>query len=110
MSRLIEQKSSYSSKAYRSDRIPQQAASTERSLLHKATGIRLPWGNTQDVIPDNIMEDPTPESMRFWEQWEKEKKELKENGEYQPRPFEDGELHCKYDHERFRFSQLPYRS
>jgi hypothetical protein len=110
MSKDAEPQLYYSEEAYRADRIPVQADSAKRSPLHKLTGTRLPWGHTQDVVPENIMEDPKPESMRFWEQWEKEKAEMKANGKYVPRPFEDVELHCKYDHERFRFAQLPFRS
>lgn len=110
MSKTAEPQLYYSHEAYRSDRIPLQAGSEKRSVLHKFTGTRLPWGYTQDVVPDNIMEDPKPESMRFWEQCEKEKAEMKANGKYVPRPFEDVELHCRYDHERFRFAQLPFRS
>lgn len=100
----------YSSEAYRPDRIPKQAASLGRGLVQKFTCTRLPWGYTQDVIPVSIMEDPKPESMRFWEQSEKQKTAMKANGEYIPRPLEDIELHSKYDHARFRFAQLPSRS
>ncbi|WP_201017199.1 hypothetical protein [Pseudomonas cichorii] len=56
------------------------------------------------------MEDPTPKSMRFWEQAEEEKREQKAAGTYVPAPFEGVELHQKYDQERFRFAQLPFRS
>ncbi|AZC33975.1 hypothetical protein C4K38_6060 [Pseudomonas chlororaphis subsp. piscium] len=100
----------YGSDAYRLDRVPEQTASTERGWLSKFSGTRLPWGNTQEVAPDSIMEDPKPESMRFWEQWEKEKAEMKANDTYVPRPLEHIDLHYKYDHERFRFAQLPFRS
>ncbi|BAV77935.1 hypothetical protein PCAU_5726 [Pseudomonas chlororaphis subsp. aurantiaca] len=100
----------YGSEAYRPDQIPEQAVSTERGWIIKLSGTRLPWGNTQDVTPDHIMEDPTPESMRFWEAAKKEKEEEKANGTYVPAPFEGVELHQKYDHEHFRFAQLPFRS
>ncbi|WP_353844185.1 hypothetical protein [Pseudomonas sp. SK3(2021)] len=100
----------YGSEAYRLDRIPEQTASTERGWLSKFSGTRLPWGDTQEVAPDSIMEDPKPESMRFWEQSEKEKAEMKANGTYVPRPLEHIDLHHKYDHERFRFAKLPFRS
>ncbi|WP_096375693.1 hypothetical protein [Pseudomonas chlororaphis] len=56
------------------------------------------------------MEDPKPKSMRFWEQSEKEKAEMKASGTYVPRPLEHIDLHYKYDHERFRFAKLPFRS
>lgn len=99
MSKAAERQRYYSHEAYRSDRMPVQADSEKRSALHKFTGTRLPWGHTQDVVPDNIMEDPKPESMRFWERWENERAEMKANGDYVQRPFEDVELHCQNDHE-----------
>ncbi|WP_347903507.1 hypothetical protein [Pseudomonas purpurea] len=90
--------------------IPDQAESAERSWFSKFSGTRLPWGNTQDVAPSCIMEDPTPDDMRFWEQVKKEKEEKKANGTYVPPTFEGVELHQKYDHERFRLAQLPISS
>ncbi|BAV77933.1 hypothetical protein PCAU_5724 [Pseudomonas chlororaphis subsp. aurantiaca] len=100
----------YGPDAYRPDQIPEQAVSTERGWLSKFSGTRLPWGNTQEVAPDSIMEDPTPDDMRFSEQIKKEKEEKKANGTYIPVPFEGVELHQKYDHEYFRFAKFPFRS
>lgn len=110
MSSLIESHSYYSNEAYDPNRIPDQVDAATRGLLHKMTGSRLPWGNTQEVTPRKIFQDPKPESMRFWEKWEKEKNEMKANGTYVPRPLEDIELHNKHDHEVFRHAQLPFRS
>ncbi|MCO7613722.1 hypothetical protein C3L29_011030 [Pseudomonas sp. MWU12-2534b] len=56
------------------------------------------------------MQDPKPSSMRFWEAAEKEKNKKKANGTYIPAIFEGVELHQKYDQERYRFAQLPFRS
>ncbi len=36
-------------------------------LRGRLTGQRLPWGNTQEVVPDTFMR-PEPKSLRFWEQ------------------------------------------
>ncbi len=56
MSKDAELQLYYSKDAYRADLIPVQADSAKRSPLHKLTGTRLPWGYTQDVVPENIME------------------------------------------------------
>ncbi|MCE4055151.1 hypothetical protein [Pseudomonas sp. Au-Pse12] len=56
------------------------------------------------------MQDPKPESMRFWEKAEKEKIIKKSNGTYVSPPLEGVELHQRYDQEKFRYAQLPFRS
>ncbi|ARU87303.1 hypothetical protein [Pseudomonas sp. M30-35] len=103
-------KTYYASTAYNPANIPDQPASTERSWLRKLGATRLPWGRTQDVAPESIMTDPTPKSMRFWEQADKEKAEEKALGIYKEGPLEGAELHWLYDHERFRYAVLSKRS
>nr|WP_275926985.1 hypothetical protein [Pseudomonas sp. 3MA1] len=76
MNKLIEP-SYYGEVAYNPRKIPDQPVSGERSWLLKFSGVRLPWGNTQDVAPDSIMEDPTPDDMRFAEKLRKDKEEKK---------------------------------
>ncbi|WP_339450040.1 hypothetical protein [Pseudomonas sp. EA_5y_Pfl2_R50] len=110
MPTLMDPSTYYSKEAYDSRRIPDQAAASTRSTLHKLIGTRLPWGNAQEVIPGSLFQDPTPETMRFWEKWEMEKNEMKASGTYMPRPLEDVELHIKHNHEVFRHAQLPFRS
>ncbi|MFS2191437.1 hypothetical protein ACCD02_04610, partial [Pseudomonas sp. Pseusp88] len=66
--------------------------------------------NTQEVLPDNIMQDPSPEKMRYWEKFEKEKAEQKANGTYVTRPFEHLELHYRHDHEVIRHAQFPFKT
>ncbi|MFS2196864.1 hypothetical protein ACCD02_32630, partial [Pseudomonas sp. Pseusp88] len=105
-----ESQSYYAPEAYHPDRIPEQPDALPRNLLFKLIGTRLPWGNTQEVLPDNIMTDPDPEGMRFWEKFRKEKAEQKANGTYVPRPFEHLELHVKHDHEVIRHAKFPLRS
>lgn len=78
--------------------------------MNAFSGIRLPWGASQDVAPESIMEDPTPSDLRFNEHLKKEQEEKRRRGSYVPAPFEGVELHQKYDHECFRFAQLPFRS
>lgn len=110
MSNFRDSHSYYSSEAYTSNHIPVQADASKRSFTHKMTGSRLPWGNTQDVMPEQVLKELTPESMRYWEDWQREKKEMKENGTYVPRPLEGMELHYKHNHEMIRHAQLPFRS
>ncbi len=110
MSNSVESQPYYAPEAYHPDRIPEQAEALPRKLLFKLIGSRLPWGNTQEVLPDNIMMDPDPEGMRFWENFRKEKAEQKANGTYVTRPFEHLELHFKHDHEVIRQAHFPFRS
>lgn len=106
----IKQQFYYAQDAYDSRQIPNQADASRRSFLHKTIGCRLPWGNTQEVVPIRILEDPTPETMRFWKDHERKKNEKKANGTYVPRPLEHFDLHIKHDHEVIRHAQLPFRS
>ena len=100
----------YSRTAYSPASIPDQPPSSERSWLRKLGASRLPWGRTQEVAPENIMTDPTPKSMRFWEQADKKSEEEKVLGTYKKRPMEGVELHGVFDHERFRYALLSKRS
>ncbi|MDZ4302083.1 MAG: hypothetical protein U1C13_10635 [Pseudomonas sp.] len=100
----------YASTAYSPTKIPDQPASAERAWWRKLGGSRLPWGNTQEVAPEKIMTDPTPKSMRFWEQADKKREEEKTLGTYKKRPMESIDLHWVYDHERYRYAVLSKRS
>ncbi|MFS2162054.1 hypothetical protein ACCD10_32670, partial [Pseudomonas sp. Pseusp122] len=110
MSTPVESQSYYAPEAYHPDRIPEQPDALPRKLLFKLIGTRLPWGNTQEVLPDNIMQDPSPEKMRYGEKFEKEKAEQKANGTYVTRPFEHLELHYRHDHEVIRHAQFPFKT
>ncbi|MEK0361185.1 hypothetical protein [Pseudomonas sp. CBC3] len=100
----------YASTAYSPASIPDQPPSRERSWLRKLGGSRLPWGRTQEVAPESIMTDPTPKSMRFWEEFDKKREEEKALGTYKKRPMEGLDLHWVYDHERYRYAVLSKRS
>lgn len=100
----------YDSTVYSPASIPDQPPSSERSWLRKLGGSRLPWGRTQEVAPEKIMTDPTPKSMRFWEQADKKREEEKALGTYKQRPMEGLDLHWIYNHERFRYAVLSKRS
>lgn len=107
---MTNDNSYYASTAYNPVCIPDQPASAERAWWRKLGGSRLPWGNTQEVAPENIMTDPTPESMRFWEAFDKKREVEKALGIYKKRPMEGLDLHAVYDHERFRYAVLSKRS
>jgi len=100
----------YASTAYSPASIPGQPPSSECSWLRKLGGSRLPWGRAQEVAPEKIMTDPTPGSMRFWEQADKTREEEKALGTYKERPMEGIDLHWVYDHERYRYAVLSKRS
>ncbi|WP_339409665.1 hypothetical protein [Pseudomonas sp. EA_35y_Pfl2_R5] len=100
----------YANTAYNPSHIPKQPASAERSWLGKFAKTRLPWGHTQEVAPESILQDPTPKSLRFWEEFDKKKAEEKALGTYKPRPFEGVDTHGVLDHQRFRHALLSKRS
>lgn len=110
MNNLLDLVQYYGQEAYKPDNIPGQSESAERSWFLKFSGVHLPWGSTQEVVPIRIMQDPKPESMRFWEKAEKEKVIKINNGTYVALPLEGVELHQKYDQESFRYAQLPFFS
>ncbi|WP_122532842.1 hypothetical protein [Pseudomonas viridiflava] len=56
------------------------------------------------------MEQSSPVSMKLLENTAKENERQKAEGTYVRKTFEDAELHQKYDHEHFRFAQLPFTS
>jgi len=64
--------SSYATTSYSSANLQRQPAGKARTGLKRLTGQRLPWGNTQEVVPDSFMQ-PEPKSLRFWEQENKRK-------------------------------------
>lgn len=98
----------YGHKAYNPHNIPEQRPSIRKSCA--TYKFRLPWGLTQQVATARIFRQSTPEKMRFWERVKIEDDRKKNIGTYKARMFEDVELHQKFDQERFRFSQLPFRS
>jgi hypothetical protein len=94
----------YAASAYRSDSIPNQAPSTERSWLKRFAKKRLPWGKSQNVAPDDFLRERAPEKLRFQADMRKEREEKLALGTYVAAPFEYVDFHDKHDHERFRFS------
>ncbi|WP_083265510.1 MULTISPECIES: hypothetical protein [Pseudomonadaceae] len=96
----------YAPTAYRPDRIPDQAPAARRPWNLRLATLRLPWGNTQDVVPAWFYLRSSPEHLRLCEQEEREDAEKKANGTYVPRMAESMDFHYIYNHQRHRFAQL----
>ncbi|MDU8358662.1 MULTISPECIES: hypothetical protein [Pseudomonas] len=99
-----EQTSYYAPTAYRSDNIPFQLPSEERSWLNRFGKRRLPWGYTLDIAPDDFLRERSPDKLRFQEKIFKERDEKIAAGTYVPAPYEHVDFHDRHDHQRFRFS------
>jgi hypothetical protein len=100
----------YAATAYRSDRIPKQPPSAERSWIRRFAKVRLPWGMTQEVAPDDFLREAAPKNLRRVEKGQQEKKEQLALGTYVPAPYEHLDFHDREDHEHFRFSLWSKRS
>jgi hypothetical protein len=100
----------YAPTAYRSDQIPNQLPSEERSWLKRFGKKRLPWGDPLEIAPDEFMHERSPDKLRFQEQMFKERDEKLAAGTYVPAPYEHVDFHDRHDHERFRFSLWSTRS
>ncbi|WP_426142626.1 hypothetical protein [Pseudomonas sp. DWP3-1-2] len=100
----------YAATSYRSDRIPNQLPSTERSWLKRFGKKRLPWGQPQNVAPDDFLRERAPEKLRFQEGMRVEREGKLALGTYVPAPYEHVDFHDRHDHERFRFSLWSTRS
>jgi hypothetical protein len=62
----------YSSSAYHPARIPNQPASAKRGWLKRFGNSRLPWGQTQDIVPVGMLSGTTPADLRAIGQYEEE--------------------------------------
>ncbi|MEB0042521.1 hypothetical protein, partial [Pseudomonas sp. MH10] len=100
----------YAATAYRSDRMPKQPPSAERSWIRRFAKFRLPWGLTQEVALDDFLSEAAPEKLRRVEKAEQVKKEELALGTYIPAPYEHVDFHDRHDHENFRFSLWSKRS
>jgi hypothetical protein len=100
----------YAPTAYRSDQIPNQPPSAERSWIRRFAKVRLPWGNTQEVAPDGFLLERKPSSLRFQAEMNREREEKLALGTYVPAPYEHVDFHDWHDHEGFRFSLWSKRS
>jgi len=78
-----------------------QASARRSSRLKHLTGRRLPWGNTQALVPDTFMA-PGPDALRLVEQKKREREEQRAKGTYKPAPLEHIDFHDRCDHEHYR--------
>ncbi len=99
----------YTSTAYSPEKLQRQSVATPRSAMKRMTSRRLPWGNTQEVVPDIFM-TPEPDALRDNEQMKREKEEKLAKGTYKPAPLEHIDFHDRCDHERFRYAPWSGRS
>mgnify|MGYP001160047869 FL=1 len=85
----------YCSYAYRPDAIPEQSNQTQelnRTGLDRSASLRLPWGNTREVMPPTFMSRNPPRKLRRLEK----KEDLAEKYG----------LHVESNHECFRHAPL----
>lgn len=101
--------SSHTSTAYSPARLQRQLAARPRSGLKRLTGRRLPWGNTQPLVPDIFM-TPSPDALRMVEQQKLEKEEKQAKGTYKPAPLEHIDFHDRCDHEHYRHAPWAARA
>jgi len=98
----MEGRTYYSPRAYRPDALPDlpdQEGDANRSKLGRTGSIRLPWGNTQEVVPVSILSHPSPRMMRKFE---------REGGDLLARLGKE-DIAGKMDHECLRFVRLAFR-
>lgn len=56
----------YLNLAFRSDQMPDQEDQQQemnRSRLGQSAGMRLPWGNTRDLVPADVLSRNTPGAL-----------------------------------------------
>lgn len=92
-------RSYYGKRAYRSDALPPQADQHEelnRSKLGQSASLKLPWGNTRDVLPPCFLSDHSPKILRKLEKREDLAKRIG--------------LQSENNHECFRYAQMAFRA
>ncbi|WP_443192109.1 hypothetical protein [Pseudomonas indica] len=100
----------YASTAYNPATIPDQPPSAERSWIKRFAKVRLPWGNTQEVAPEEFLRIAAPSNLRAVEKAKEERERQLAEGNYVPRPFEHVDFHDRHDHERYRYALWSKRS
>ncbi|MBY6195349.1 hypothetical protein KUV78_16240 [Marinobacter hydrocarbonoclasticus] len=89
----------YCSYAYRPDAIPEQSNQTQelnRTGLDRSASLRLPWGNTREVMPPTFISRDPPKKLRRLEK----KEDLAEKYG----------LHVENNHECFRHAPLAFQA
>src|SRR5690554_2655417 len=88
----------YGKCAYCSEAIPSQKSQTEelnRTGLDRSASLRLPWGNTRDVMPPGFLSDDPPKKLRRLEK--------------RTDRVEDYDLQVENSHECFRHAPLAFQ-
>jgi len=93
--------SPYATTACSSAKLQRQPPGKPRSGLKQLTGQRLPWGNTQEIVPDSFMM-PEPSRLRSLERDRLLRDEQIAQGTYKPAPMEHIDFHDRCDHEHYR--------
>ena len=93
--------SPYATTAYSSAKLQRQPPGKPRSGLKRLAGQRLPWGNTQEIVPDSFMM-PDPSSLRSLESDRLQRDQEIAKGTYKPAPMEHIDFHDRCDHEHYR--------
>ncbi|WP_022964114.1 hypothetical protein [Halopseudomonas pelagia] len=101
--------SSYATTAYSPANLHRQPPGKSRSGLKRLTGQRLPWGNTQEVVPDSFM-TPGPSSLRHLESVRLKRDQELAQGTYKPAPLEHIDFHDRCDHEHYRHAPWSTRT
>ena len=101
--------SSYATTSYSPASLQRQPAGKSRTGLKRLTGQRLPWGNTQEVVPDSFM-TPGPSSLRHLERVRLKRDQELAQGTYKPAPLEHIDFHDRCDHEHYRHAPWAART
>ena len=101
--------SHYTLTSYAPGKLQRQPVAKPRSALARMTSRRLPWGNTQEIVPDIFM-TPDPDALRGVELGKKEKEEKLVKGTYRPAPMEHIDFHDRCDHEHYRHAPWAARA
>lgn len=91
----------YGPKAYDSERLPKQkrpapGANPALPWFNRKADRKLPWGHTEDVVPQIIRRRNRPEVLRKFEK--------------NPTPFGDLQSHQRIDHECYRAANAALRT
>lgn len=89
----------YGGMAYCPDALPLQADQHEelnRSKLEQSASLRLPWGNTRDVVPPSFLSDHSSKTLRKLEKREDLATKIG--------------LQSENNHECFRYAQMAFRA
>ena len=70
----------YSPGAYCLEHIPDQQPATKQPWLRQFSSMRLPWGDTQDMLPPCVPTNIKPAQLRHQEEFDRVRSEQKSRG------------------------------